>query len=157
MTEKLLCAMIKQWRTAMSKKKNVNSWSILTNETCHQIARAAPQTKDALKVVKGIGKVKLAKYGDDLIQIVQSVLKRGNTPARSAEMDSAKRNAKRQKIEHASPRLAAAAAASMAVAASPATVVAGGVTNLGSVENVTVVDDSFSDFFSDSDGEDFQS
>ena len=107
-------------------------------------------------MVKGIGKKKLDTYGDDLIQIVQGVLKRANTPAQSAEMNSAKRKAKRQKIEHASPRLAAAAAASIAVAASPATAVTGGVTNLTSIENVTGEDESFSDCFSDSDGEDFQ-
>ena len=156
MGEKLLGAKIKQWRTALAKKKKVNAWLILTNETCHEIARVVPQTKSDLRMVKGIGKKKLDTYGDDLIQIVQSFLKRGNTPAQSAEMNSAKRNAKRQKIEHASPRLAAAAAAAMnmALAASPAAAANSSMAVTGGVTDLTGGEDDWS--FSDCDDDDFE-
>ena len=58
---------LKIWRTAESNKQELPAYIIFNNITLFQIAKYQPSTKMDLMKINGIGKVKLEKYGSDLI------------------------------------------------------------------------------------------
>jgi superfamily II DNA helicase RecQ len=70
--QKLLLERLKSWRKERAAKDGVPVFIIATNSEFLEIVRKAPGSYEALKGVKGFGKGKIAKYGEDIIGIVNA-------------------------------------------------------------------------------------
>ena len=63
---------LEAWRRETAKAEDRAAYLILTNESLQQIAEARPQTLEDLKRIKGIGPVKLERYGQEILALVGS-------------------------------------------------------------------------------------
>jgi superfamily II DNA helicase RecQ len=70
--QKLLLERLKAWRKERAAKDGVPVFIIATNSEFLEIVRKAPGSYEALKGVKGFGKGKIAKYGEDIIGLVNA-------------------------------------------------------------------------------------
>ncbi len=59
------------WRREKYQKENVPAYIILHQKTLLAIADIAPTTKEELLAVKGFGKSKCDKYGDEILEIIR--------------------------------------------------------------------------------------
>jgi len=48
----------------------VSAYLVFPNAVLHDIATARPRTLDELAAIKGIGPVKVARYGEDVLRLV---------------------------------------------------------------------------------------
>jgi len=69
--EKLLLERLRAWRKDRAGKEGVPVYIIGTNRELLGIVRAKPASLEALKDVKGIGKGKIARYGEEIIGIIK--------------------------------------------------------------------------------------
>jgi hypothetical protein len=59
------------WRRDRAEGENRALYLILNNETLGLVAQANPQTLEALLAIKGIGPVKLERYGPDILEVLK--------------------------------------------------------------------------------------
>lgn len=64
---------LKSWRTAKYKEEEKPAFMILSQKALLGIAESAPQTEEELLAIKGIGRVKAARYGEEILAIVRSI------------------------------------------------------------------------------------
>ncbi|HEX7021762.1 MAG TPA: HRDC domain-containing protein [Trueperaceae bacterium] len=62
---------LREWRTRQAATEEVSAYLVLNNDTLERIARDNPQTLQELDGVKGIGPVKLERYGRSLLEVLQ--------------------------------------------------------------------------------------
>lgn len=70
--QKLLLERLKAWRKERAAKEGVPVYIIGTNGEFMDIVMKAPGTLEALKAVKGFGKGKISKYGEELVGIINA-------------------------------------------------------------------------------------
>lgn len=63
------------WRREKYQKDNVPAYIILHQKTLLAIADLAPVTREELLTVKGFGKSKCDKYGDEILDVIRQSLK----------------------------------------------------------------------------------
>ncbi len=63
---------LRQWRLQVARETNVPAFIIFDNRTLEEIARRRPRHPAELLQVKGIGPAKLAKYGQEVLEVVKS-------------------------------------------------------------------------------------
>ena len=63
------------WRLEKAQELGLRPFLVAHNSLLHAIAAARPQTESELRTVKGMGPAKMAKYGAELLSLVQEVLK----------------------------------------------------------------------------------
>ena len=61
---------LRRWRLERSKKDGVPAFVVLHDATLHDLAAVQPHTRDELAGIKGLGPVKLERYGDDLLAVI---------------------------------------------------------------------------------------
>ena len=66
-----LLAALKTWRIGLAKSQKVPAYVIMNNKALEQVASVLPQSSSELLAVDGIGRVKLMKYGDAILEIVK--------------------------------------------------------------------------------------
>jgi RecQ family ATP-dependent DNA helicase len=66
--DETLAAQLREWRTAESKRLGVPPFLILHDQTLNSIAKAKPRTPRQLLAVKGMGEVKLEKFGEAILK-----------------------------------------------------------------------------------------
>lgn len=66
-----LFSKLKAWRSEIAVKQNVPAFVIFHDKTLKLLAAAAPKTDKELLSIDGIGKVKLEKYGAELLGIIR--------------------------------------------------------------------------------------
>lgn len=68
--EELICS-LKKYRLEQSRKENVKPYYIFNDVQMNDLVEKYPQSKEGLLKVSGFGKVKVEKYGDEILQILQ--------------------------------------------------------------------------------------
>ncbi|MCP4623816.1 MAG: hypothetical protein GY850_09830 [bacterium] len=63
---------LKTWRSARARQEGVPPYMIANNKQLVKMIKLRATTKSALAKVGGIGEAKIAKYGDEVIQIIGS-------------------------------------------------------------------------------------
>ena len=61
---------LKAWREEKYQTLNLTHYRILTQKSLVDLSNILPQDKATLKLVHGIGKRKIEKYGDELVQLI---------------------------------------------------------------------------------------
>jgi ATP-dependent DNA helicase RecQ len=67
-----LVARLRSWRLERSQEDAVPAYVVLHDTTLRELAALRPQTRGELAGVKGLGPVKLERYGDDLLAVLSS-------------------------------------------------------------------------------------
>ena len=68
--DEALYAQLTEWRRETAKTEDRAAYLILTNASLEQIATDKPQTLKGLKNIKGIGPVKLERYGEAILALI---------------------------------------------------------------------------------------
>jgi ATP-dependent DNA helicase RecQ len=61
---------LRAWRAAQAKEQGVPAYVIFHDATLRQIAAQAPPTLTALSAVSGVGEAKLARYGQQVLDVL---------------------------------------------------------------------------------------
>ena len=67
---------LRVWRMETSQLQQQRPYQVLPNTTLRDIATAKPRTLRQLGLLRGIGQVKLERYGSDVLRIVRGALER---------------------------------------------------------------------------------
>lgn len=70
--EKILYA-LKEWRSDKAKEQNLPTYFIATNKELASVARYKPAKKEELLDIKGFGKHKIENYGEEILEILDSI------------------------------------------------------------------------------------
>lgn len=70
--EKQIIMALKQWRRDRAKEVNVPEYLICHNSDLVSVTKTRPKTMEELNKVKGFGDQKVAKYGDDIIAVINA-------------------------------------------------------------------------------------
>lgn len=70
--EKILDA-LKLWRAEKAKEQNLPSYFIATNKELMSVAKYKPAKKEELLDIKGFGKHKIENYGEEILEILESI------------------------------------------------------------------------------------
>ncbi len=70
--QKVLLERLRIWRKDAAQKAGVPVYIVATNRELSEIAKSSPRSLEALKGIKGFGKGKIAKYGVEVIEIIQA-------------------------------------------------------------------------------------
>lgn len=71
--EKRIFATLKQWRQDKTTQLNIPSFMVCHNTELMTIAKVKPQSLDELSNIKGFGGQKIAKFGDDILALLNSI------------------------------------------------------------------------------------
>ena len=61
---------LREWRTERAREEEIAAFMVFSNATLEEIATRRPQSPRELLKVSGVGQEKLAKYGDELLDLV---------------------------------------------------------------------------------------
>jgi DNA helicase-2/ATP-dependent DNA helicase PcrA len=61
---------LRAWRTERAREEEIAAFMVFSNATLEEIATRRPQSPRALLAVSGVGREKLQKYGEDLLDLV---------------------------------------------------------------------------------------
>ena len=61
---------LRQWRTERAREEEIAAFMVFSNATLEEIAIRRPQSSRELLKVSGVGKEKLHKYGEELLELV---------------------------------------------------------------------------------------
>lgn len=70
--EKILDA-LKLWRSEKAKEQNLPTYFIATNKELMSVAKYKPMKKEELLDIKGFGKHKIENYGEEILEILDSI------------------------------------------------------------------------------------
>lgn len=70
--EKILSA-LKEWRSDKAKEQNLPGYFIATNKELMSVAKYKPARKEELLDIKGFGKHKIENYGEEILEILESI------------------------------------------------------------------------------------
>ncbi len=64
---------LKEWRKNMSMKSGIPAYMIFHDRTLIEIAQKMPTSKEELEDINGLGPVKIMRYGEEILRIVQGL------------------------------------------------------------------------------------
>lgn len=70
--EKILDA-LKLWRSEKAREQNLPTYFIASNKELTSVAKYKPAKKEELLDIKGFGKHKIENYGEEILEIIESV------------------------------------------------------------------------------------
>ncbi|MDP2361495.1 MAG: HRDC domain-containing protein [bacterium] len=62
---------LKEWRFGVAEKQGLPAYVVATNRELEELARRRPQSLEAMRSIRGIGKSKLARYGKALLGLLR--------------------------------------------------------------------------------------
>ncbi len=77
----VLFTRLKEWRNTKAKETNLPHYMILPQKTLGTLVNLVPQSMGALRQIKGMGKKKSGKYGEELLGIIISYCTKENIEA----------------------------------------------------------------------------
>jgi hypothetical protein len=81
---------LRDLRSEFSFNEEVPAFQIFTQETLYEMCEKLPTTSKQLKKISGIGKVRLKKYGESIIEIIQAYCISNNIPMKEDEPEIVK-------------------------------------------------------------------
>jgi len=61
---------LKEYRLNKSRDEKIKPYFIYSNKELEEMVLKKPINKEELKLIRGFGEVKIAKYGDDIVEII---------------------------------------------------------------------------------------
>jgi hypothetical protein len=72
---------LKRWRDMVCEESSIPIYMLVTHTGLKEICTALPRSKRELQLITGFGKIKAEKYGDDIIEAVESYCERNEITA----------------------------------------------------------------------------
>jgi len=69
--EERLWQVLRRWRKQVADEHNVPAYAVFSDRTLRQLVEDKPETRTALARVYGLGELKLARYGDNLLSLLR--------------------------------------------------------------------------------------
>lgn len=69
--ERILFERLRAWRNARAKRDGRPPYASFTNAQLEDVARARPQTKEALAALAGIGEARVRDYAEEVLAVVR--------------------------------------------------------------------------------------
>ena len=63
---------LRAWRTSLARQQGAPPYVIMTNAQLALVANARPETNSALSQIPGLGEKRLAKFGNELLQVINT-------------------------------------------------------------------------------------
>lgn len=63
---------LKSWRDALADESSVPVYMVLSRKSMSELIRILPSTLAELETIKGIGKIKVKQYGQDILEIINA-------------------------------------------------------------------------------------
>ncbi|KAG0503947.1 hypothetical protein HPP92_004019 [Vanilla planifolia] len=103
-----LYAALRMLRTTLVKEagEGVMAYHIFGNATLQQISKRIPRTKDELLEISGIGKAKLHKYGDRVLETIESIIREQRQGCKNSSSNSDSDTTKRRRSSSSMASLA---------------------------------------------------
>ncbi|XP_012071305.1 ATP-dependent DNA helicase Q-like 4A isoform X1 [Jatropha curcas] len=101
-----LYSALRMLRTILVKEagEGVMAYHIFGNATLQHLSKRIPRTKEELLEINGIGKVKVSRYGDRLLETIESTIKEYyKTDRNSSSSNDSNDSMKRRRNENANP------------------------------------------------------
>lgn len=76
-TSQSLITKLKDYRLQKSREENVKPYYIFTDVQINDLLLKMPKTKEELLAVNGFGKVKVEKYGQEILEILAQNIEQG--------------------------------------------------------------------------------
>lgn len=70
-SEEPVLASLKEWRNAISKRRGVKPYQILSNTTLYELAQVQPTSFEELEEIAGLHPAKIIKYGEQILSLLQ--------------------------------------------------------------------------------------
>ena len=88
----MLYTMLGDWRTPKARERDVRTNQILSSKTMRAICAELPRSGPELKAIEGMGQVKVERYGEELLQLIDDFVASGmkTAPVTEAAGGSAK-------------------------------------------------------------------
>lgn len=71
--EAIIYGVLKQWRSDKASELSIPSFMVCHNTELMTVAKIKPQTLAELIKIKGFGEHKIAKFGDDILALLNSI------------------------------------------------------------------------------------
>jgi len=68
-----LFSRLREWRKTVAERESVPVYTILTNEQLAQMVQKKVNSKAAIEEIEGVGDARVEKYGDAVLQVLESV------------------------------------------------------------------------------------
>ena len=65
---------LKEWRRELARKQGIPAYLILHDRTIIELAQQMPSTKEDLEGITGLGPMKIVKYGEEILKIVNGMV-----------------------------------------------------------------------------------
>jgi len=70
--QKVIFSALKEWRSELAQEKKLPSYTICHNSELLNIVSQEPKSMSDFKKIKGFGDVKIEKYGNDILNILNA-------------------------------------------------------------------------------------
>ncbi len=89
---------LKKLRSELAFEEEVHHFQIFTQETLYALTEELPVTKTQLKKIHGIGKIRLKKYGEQIIEIIKAYCIANDIPLKEDELTPKKTKSNTREI-----------------------------------------------------------
>jgi hypothetical protein len=66
-----LAIQLRELRDVIATSENIPHFQVFTQETLYAFCDALPRSLSALKKIKGMGKIRVAKYGEEILEVIE--------------------------------------------------------------------------------------
>ncbi len=70
--QKVIFSALKEWRSELAQEKKLPSYTICHNSELLNIVSQEPKSMSDFKKIKGFGDIKIEKYGNDILNILNA-------------------------------------------------------------------------------------
>ncbi len=90
---------LKNLRSELAYEENIPLYQVFTQETLYALCEELPVTTKQLKKVHGIGKIRLRKYGNQILEIIKAYCIANDIPLREDQPQKTKTDTKKISLE----------------------------------------------------------
>ncbi|MCG1037366.1 helix-turn-helix domain-containing protein [Polaribacter sargassicola] len=95
----ILALKLRELRDEIRIAENIPAFQIFTQETLYAICDALPRTEKELLKVKGMGKVRFSKYGEEILEVIEKYCKENGINKQNEQKKEDKKSTKQITLE----------------------------------------------------------
>ena len=90
---------LRELRDEIRIAENIPAFQIFTQETLYAICDALPRTEKELLKVKGMGKIRVKKYGEEILEVIEKYCDENGINKQNKQKKEAKKSTKQITLE----------------------------------------------------------
>ncbi len=94
-----LFSMLRHWRHETANAEDLNHYQIFTQKSLFEICEKLPSNKSQLRLINGMGKVRVKKYGDEIIEIIRNYCEENEIELNEEEIPEKPKKEKKKKVD----------------------------------------------------------